>query len=184
LAYEHVNREYKVDTRADYTSDDIRIGLQDQLTRYISGQVNGGVMVREYGQTSNPRDQDSLSEFVFSASLRHELREGTVQSIYFNKSPSDNPDGNFFSRWTAGWRLSHLLRNDLSVYTGLAYSNVSSSVDNGEDANIWSAMAGGSYPVAKNANLGLSYRYQTRDSDSEGRSYDQNRVSLSLSIFF
>jgi len=183
LAYERVQRDYDSEIQPDYSSDDIRLGVQDQLTEHLSGQLNGGYLMRDY-EGAAQGDKEALDDFVLGASLRHEIRESTVQTLRASKAPSDNPNANFFQRVTLGWQLTHLLRTDLPAYVGVNWTALDGSGQEDEQADIWAYIAGLSYPIARSTSLRLSYRYAMRESNIETHDYEQNRVTLAIGYTF
>jgi hypothetical protein len=176
------------------------IGVRRQLTPSLAAFVAIGPAVLERegrGTRLFPNLQANL-EGALPLTRRTTLSFSTQQGIQNTAGEVD--DVGIVLSQSANLTLSHLVSRDLhtALFAGYTRTELLENIRTdesvqGREVNFWTAGVRISYALTRLLSLGLSYRYQHRDSDvprtnidqnSFGSNFAENRVTISLTAAF
>lgn len=184
----------------------IELGVAGQITQNLSGFVSLGyahttIFDRfEEGDPSDPfggvfnrrRLPDDRVDGISSTiglNYSHPLRPNTTYSISFSRSPGITAaleDSDITEATSATLSIAHRLTRLITLAPSISwvYLKDISSSGGGEKVHIWNVSLGLSRPITRKLQSSFSYRFQTRDSNLAGQSYDVNTVSLQFNYTF
>ncbi len=176
------------------------MGVRRQLTSFLTAFVAIGPVVLERegrGTRVFPNWQANL-DGALPLTRYTTLMFSTAQGIH--NTAGDVDDVGLVLSQSANLTLSHSVSRDLhtSLFAGYTRTELLENIGTGEsvqgkEVNVWMAGARLSYALTHILSLGLSYRYQhrnsnvpitTSDQDRFGSNFDENRVTLSLTAAF
>ena len=176
------------------------IGMRRQLTSFLTAFVALGPVVLERegrGTRVFPNWQANL-DGALPLTRRTTLTFSAGQSI--RNTAGEVDDVGIVLSQSANLTLSHLLSRNLqtSLFAGYTRTELLENIRTpesiqGDKVNFWTGGAGVSYALTRLLSLGLSYRYQHRDSDVPstnidqnrfGTNFNENRVTVSLTAAF
>jgi opacity protein-like surface antigen len=176
------------------------LGVRRQLTSFLTAFVAIGPVVLERegrGTRLFPNLQANL-DGALPLTRRTTLTFSTQQAIQNTAGEVD--DVGVVLSQSANLTLGHLVSRDLhtSLFAGYTRTELLENIRTdesvqGREVNFWTAGVRISYALTRLLSLGLSYRYQHRDSDVPsttidqnrfGSNFDENRVTVSLTAAF
>lgn len=191
--------------RQESTGWSTEVGLNGQLTPYLSGIVSVGfahsnLKEKRVGPGTGifggifdpillPEDNVDGISSTLGLSYSHPLRPNTAYAISFFRSPGVTAVlNNSAITETMGVNLgiAHRLspRVTLSPAISWTYAEDASQTGAGEKTSLIAIALGASRSFTRQLSGNFSYRFQARTSNLDGGNYEVNRVSVSLSYTF
>ena len=157
---------------------------QLQLTKSIFIDASLGYSVSQFDSSGSVGDSSDFTGITYQGGVRHQMNQVVNHQFRFGRSVSLGFSSNYNQTdfYQYGVQLDFVRR--LKIDTNFALENVTVSGTPGETANRYIFYVGTGYAFAKNWNAGLGYQYAQRESNLPGRSYKQNRVTLTTTRSF
>jgi len=205
LARGWVDFDESVISDADYYQ--ARIGVSGELTSKISGVAKVGYQSRDYDEDT-PEDFDGLVAYVnLTAALSDRTKlvldaeRDLVASTFFDSAYYTSSsvgltlEQKIFNKWTASLSAGYQEKDypsDVTLQVGSAtfwafpfgFVDVPINQTDKRKDEILTAGAELTYHIRDWASLSLAYDYKNSDSNFRAFDYDDNRVSLTLSLTF
>jgi len=164
------------------------IGVSGQITPNLSGVVSIGFAHTDVHRTNGTDRVDGISS-TLALNYVQPLRPNTTYSIAFTRSPGITAaleDSDITEVTSVTLSIAHRLSRFITLSPTIGWTlleDISSDGD-GEKVHIIQIGMGLSRQFTRKLSGGLTYRYQTRDSNLPDQSYDVNEVTVNLTYTF
>lgn len=157
---------------------------QLQLTRSIFMDASVGYSVSNFDNSGSIQDDSDFKGITYQGGIRHQVNRVMNHEVRAGRSVSLGFSSNYNKTDFYQYSVSLEMIRKLRIDTSFSYEQVSVSGLPGEEAQRYIFYIGSGYAFAKNWNTAIAYQYAQRESDTSGRSYKQNRVTLTASRSF
>ncbi len=166
------------------------VGVNGLITRQISGSVSVGYTHNTTeGTNGAPASVNDGINNAINLNYANPLRPETSYSLSFFHN-LDVPTGLVGSSVTEAYGANFVISHQLSPLLTLAprvswiHQNSLQSVAPAETVDIITVGLGFTRQFSSHLSASLQYNYQTRNSNINGQSYEENRVSISANYTF
>lgn len=157
---------------------------QLQLTRSIFLDASVGYSVSNFDNSGSIQDTSDFKGITYQGGIRHQVNRVMNHQLRAGRSVSLGFSSNYTKTDFYQYSVTLEMIRKLKIDTSFSYEQVNVSGIPGEDAQRYIFYLGTGYAFAKNWNAAIAYQYAQRESDVLGRSYKQNRVTLTTSRSF
>lgn len=177
--------------RRDQRGWSTELGISGQITPSLSGTMSMGWShsTLEATATNGVDNVDGISSSI-ALSYTNPLRPNTTHSISFFRSPGVTAtlkESDIQEIIGVTYSIAHRLNRYVTIAPTVSWQNtkdITPTGGTGENVDIISVGLGTSRAFTRHLSGSLNYRYQTRDSNLVGQSYDVNEVTLTFVYTF
>jgi Putative beta-barrel porin 2 len=159
-----------------------------QLTRYMDLSLRGGMVHYTFDPTpSSPGPISDLNSYYAGAEIRHRLTQNIRQSLTLDKKVQQglNQGGRYIASTELAYDASWQINNKFGLTVDGRFEDGKESAVTADES--YQRMGGGlgiRYQLTRRLSPALRYAYLKRTSNTAGRGYEVNSVTLSLSYQF
>ena len=180
--------EYDVTTtNSDSDYNQGRLGLKGELTSKLTGIVKAGYKSSDYDQAA----KDDFEGITTYLNLIYELWERSTVKLYGERGAVESSyrTNSYFAMNKIGLKLDYELSDKLFLTTGGSYGlnkypdqTTEASLSAKRKDRIYNALIGLRYEMKEWVYISGEYEYKQRDSEFSTFDYEDNKVSVKVSL--
>lgn len=129
-------------------------------------------------------DASDASTVQFTAAAQHDFNKRRNHNLQVRRVVGPGVGSNFSEILAVQYSLNTIVNPKTSLQGRLSYENISASGANGEQSNRYLATLAVGHKFGRHWSGGLRYSFAWKDSNRDGRDYQQNRFVLEMNRQF
>lgn len=173
------NRDYDGDL-SDYDSYQGELTYRREFSSWLKGEAGAGYHKRDFNQS----DLDDQDEFIYHIMLNAKT-DVSKANLSFERNLVDFTTGNeYFTAYRADLNGEYIFIDVIRAYAG-GYYQLSDYIDSPREDDTYKGIVGVGYSfLEKMFEVSLEYNYKERDSNQDGRDYEESRVFLRIDFIY